>query len=72
MLEKKPSCPRCRVAMVQQSETLDLSWAGDGPNAADIDFQGIFAEVHSCPQCGAQAIRPVTLTLASPRLAVAS
>ena len=60
-MTKSVSCYRCNVAMVRQSEPLDLSWAGDGPNAADVDFQGILVEVHRCPSCGGVATRPVTV-----------
>ncbi|MGE5275691.1 MAG: hypothetical protein ACM3SU_01740 [Acidobacteriota bacterium] len=62
-MERKLSCPRCNNAMVPQRERLDLSWAGDGPNAADIDFVGILAEVHICPACGATAMRTAPLSL---------
>ncbi|MDQ2869678.1 MAG: zf-TFIIB domain-containing protein [Acidobacteriota bacterium] len=65
-------CPRCRVAMIPQIEPLDLSWAGDGPNADDIEFQGIFAEVHRCPSCRGIATRPVKFSLPSRSLAAAS
>jgi len=58
--------------MVLHPQRLDLSWAGDGPNAADAEFRGIFAEVHRCPSCRAQIIRPVTLEFSSPRLMLAS
>ena len=67
-----PICPRCNLSMVKEPQMLDLSWAGDGPNAADIEFRGILAEVHRCHACGAQAIRNVELELSSPRLAAAS
>ena len=61
---KKPvTCYRCNRPMVPQSEPLDLSWAGDGPNAADLDFQGILVEVHRCPSCAGIATRPVTIEL---------
>jgi hypothetical protein len=59
------TCYRCNRSMVRQPEGLDLSWAGDGPNAADVDFRGIFVEVHRCPSCGGIATRPVTITLPS-------
>lgn len=60
------SCSRCNVPMKRQSAPLDLSWAGDGPNAAaDTDFQGILVEVFHCPACRAVATRPVTITLSS-------
>ena len=60
------SCSRCNVSMKRQSAPLDLSWAGDGPNAAaDTDFQGILVEVFHCPACRAVATRPVTITLSS-------
>jgi len=58
--------------MALDPHRLDLSWAGDGPNAADTEFHGIFAEVHRCPLCRAQSIRPITLEFSSPRLAAAS
>jgi len=54
--------------MIKEPQMLDLSWAGDGPNAADTEFRGILAEVHRCHLCGAQAIRPVEFELARPRL----
>jgi len=58
-MTKSVSCYRCNVPMVPQPEPLDLSWAGDGPNAADIDFQGILVEVHRCPSCAGIATQPV-------------
>ena len=58
-------CSRCNIPMARQPEPLDLSWAGDGPNAADIDFQGILVEVSHCPVCRGVATRPVTITLSS-------
>ena len=72
MSTKDPICPRCNLLMALDPQRLDLSWAGDGPNAADTEFRGIFAEVHRCPSCRAQIIRPVTLEFSSPRLAAAS
>jgi len=60
---KPVTCYRCNVGMVPQPEPLDLSWAGDGPNAADIEFQGILVEIHRCPSCGGVATRPVTINL---------
>jgi hypothetical protein len=51
--------------MTRQPEHLDLSWAGDGPNAADVDFRGILVEVFHCPACRGVAMRPVTITLSS-------
>jgi hypothetical protein len=62
-MEKDLRCPRCRSAMVPQPEKIDLSWAGDGPNAADTGFVGILAEVHVCVSCGATAIRTAPLSL---------
>lgn len=62
-MTKSVSCYRCNVAMVRQPEPLDLSWAGDGPNAADADFRGILVEVHRCPMCSGIATRPVVLNL---------
>jgi hypothetical protein len=59
------SCYRCNVPMARQPESLDLSWAGDGPNAADIDFQGILVDVFHCPSCRGIATRPVKITLPS-------
>jgi hypothetical protein len=67
-----PGCSRCGLPMALDPKRLDLSWAGDGPNAADTEFRGIFAEVHRCPSCRAQIIRPVALEFSSPRLASAS
>ena len=64
---KKPvTCYRCNVAMVPQAEPLDLSWAGDGPNAADVDFRGILVEVHRCPSCAGVATRPATIRMSNP------
>ena len=61
---KKPvTCYRCNLSMIPQAEPLDLSWAGDGPNAADIDFRGILVEVHRCPSCAGVATRPITIQL---------
>jgi hypothetical protein len=65
------SCSRCNVPMKRQSEPLDLSWAGDGPNAADTDFRGILVEVFHCPACRAVATRPVTITISSRGLELA-
>lgn len=59
-------CLRCGVPMVRQPERLDLSWAGDGPNADDVEFRGIFAEVYRCRSCRGVATRPVTLSLPAP------
>jgi hypothetical protein len=59
---KSATCYRCDVTMVRQPEPLDLSWAGDGPNA-DVEFHGILMEVHRCPSCGGVATRPVTINL---------
>ncbi len=59
------NCFRCNVPMARQPENLDLSWAGDGPNAADVDFRGILVEVFHCPVCRGVATRPVTITLSS-------
>jgi hypothetical protein len=70
-MEKRLSCPRCDNAMVPQREKLDLSWAGDGPNAADVDFVGILAEVHVCIACGATAIRTAPLSPALSRATAA-
>jgi hypothetical protein len=72
MRSKDPICPRCNRPMALDPQRLDLSWAGDGPNAADTEFRGIFAEVHRCSVCGSQVIRPVRLEFSSPRLATAS
>ncbi len=36
-----------------------------GPNAADVDFQGILVDVFHCPACRGVATRPVTITLSS-------
>jgi hypothetical protein len=62
-MTKSVSCYRCNVEMVPQPEPLDLSWAGDGPNAADTEFRGILVEVHRCPWCAGVATRPVTIRL---------
>ena len=51
--------------MARQPQKLDLSWAGDGPNADDVDFRGILVEVFHCPVCRGVATRPVTITLPS-------
>jgi hypothetical protein len=51
--------------MMRQPEDLDLSWVGDGPNAADIHFQGILVEVFHCPACRGVATRPVTIAPSS-------
>jgi len=69
MPEKGMTCPRCRVAMIPQSEQLD-SWAGDGPNP-EREFAGILVEIHRCPSCRSQAIRPAILELPIARRAVA-
>ena len=65
-MTKTVTCYRCNVPMVRQPEALDLSWAGDGPNAADVEFQGILVDVYHCPACGGVSTRPVTITV-SPR-----
>jgi hypothetical protein len=70
--DSNPICPRCNKAMAPQPRMLDLSWAGDGPNAADTEFHGIFARVHRCQQCGAQSIRTVQIEFESPRLTAAT
>jgi hypothetical protein len=57
--------------MIREPGEVDLSWAGDGPNAADTEFRGIFVEVHRCLTCGTNAVRPVELQFSSPRLALA-
>ena len=62
-MTKTVTCYRCNVAMTPQPEPLDLSWAGDGPNAADTEFRGILVDVHRCPSCGAVATRPVEIRL---------
>ena len=69
-MEGKLTCPRCKNTMVPEAEPLDVSWAGDGPNAADVDFTGLFLQVHVCPACRATAMRP--LAPASPRLSTAA
>lgn len=62
-MKRSVTCYRCNVTMVPQPDPLDLSWAGDGPNAADTEFQGILVEVHRCPSCAGVATRPVTINL---------
>jgi len=64
-MSRPVTCYRCNMPMVRQPEKLDLSWAGDGPNAADVEFRGILVEVFHCPACRAIATRPVTITLSS-------
>ena len=64
-MDNQIRCSRCNVPMTRQPDHLDLSWAGDGPNAADVDFQGILVEVFHCPACRGVATRPVTITLSS-------
>ena len=70
-MEAKLACPRCKNTMVPEPETLDISWAGDGPNAADLDFTGLFLQVHVCPSCRATAMRPVSTASARPSTAAA-
>ena len=71
-MRKPVTCYRCNVAMVPRPEPLDLSWAGDGPNAADVEFRGILVEVHRCPSCAGVATRPAAINLpARARLAAA-
>ena len=62
-MKKSVSCYRCNIPMVPQPEPLDLSWAGDGPNATDVEFRGILVELHRCPSCAGIATRPVTVSL---------
>ncbi|HKA36610.1 MAG TPA: hypothetical protein VKH43_07295 [Thermoanaerobaculia bacterium] len=62
-MKERVTCYRCNLPMVPQPEPLDLSWAGDGPNAADIDFRGILVEVYRCLSCAGVATRPVTIHL---------
>jgi hypothetical protein len=57
------TCYRCNLEMEPQAEPLDLSWAGDGPNAADVEFRGILVEVHRCPSCDGVATRPAEIRL---------
>lgn len=56
-MEPRLSCPRCNDWMIPQAERLDVSWAGDGPNAEDLDFAGLLLEIHVCPGCGSTAVR---------------
>ena len=58
------TCPRCKNEMVPQPERLDISWAGDGPNADDVELTGLYLEVHVCAACGASAMRPAVPKLA--------
>jgi hypothetical protein len=67
-MTKTVTCYRCNVPMVRQPEALDLSWAGDGPNAADVDFQGILVEVYHCRTCRGIATRPAAVSMSSRRL----
>jgi hypothetical protein len=53
-------CLGCGGPMRQQSDKLDMGWAGDGPHARDDDFAGILADVFGCA-CGRVAIRPVSI-----------
>ena len=71
-MQEEETCPRCLVAMVRQPERLDLSWAGDGPNAADVGFKGILVDVYQCPACREQSVYPAKLTLQSPGLGATS
>ena len=64
-MSKSVTCYRCNVPMTRQPEHLDLSWADDGPMAADVDFRGILVEVFHCPTCRGVATRPVTIKLSS-------
>src|SRR5205807_797541 len=64
-------CPLCHAPMTRDPGRVDLSWAGDRPNTADTDFQGIFVELYRCSRCGSQAVRPVELVFSSPRLTMA-
>ncbi len=64
-MASKINCSRCNVPMVRQPEHLDLSGAGDGPTAADVEFRGILVEVFHCPSCRGVSTRPVTIMLSS-------
>ncbi len=57
MSKQKMKCPSCGAEMNHHADKVDYTLALNEPEAVEPDLGGIVEEVHTCPKCGATAVR---------------